>query len=193
MKISTKSQVKSNRIAYLVAAFFIFLNLLYKVLQDRETGDIKFELGSTEVHVAGEWIEWYTPIYWPFFIIILFLIYRGPVLFAYDTEGDVMNLKVEDKVLFFMGRFANKHYEFPKRKLISWHIISLPFFKLLTIDIESKTGSIRTRRMPISYLKSSQLKGLKMSLNKAKALNAKFNKEGDSLRKKGPKKKNKKE
>ncbi|GEM_PF-810670 len=184
MKINTKSRLKANRIAYLVCTFFIFLNLGYKVLQDRETGDVRFELGATEVHVDGAWVEWYSPVYWPFFAIILFLIYRGPVVFKYDTEGDVMNLKVEDKVLFFLGRFANKHYEFPKRKLVDWNIISLPFFRLLTVEIESKTGSIRTRRMPISYLRDSELKKLKMSLNKAKSLNARFKKEGDSLRNK---------
>jgi hypothetical protein len=183
MRIDTKQKLKLNRVIYIICIFFIGINLLFALLQNDTTGDIYFGVGAIQVHINGIWVDWYTPIYWPFILVLLFLILRGPIRFQYDTDGDVMNLKVTDSFLFFLGNFANKHYEFPKRKLISWDILTLPFFKLLTINIESKTGSIRTRKMLVSYLSERELQKLKRSLNKSQKLNIRFSQSGDSLRK----------
>lgn len=167
MKINTRSRIRPNRIVYLLCFFGIFVNLLYRVLENRETGDIEFEMGQTLIHVDGHWVEWYNPIFWPFFVVLAFLIYRGPVHFKYDTDGDVMNLKVKDSFLFFLGRWANKSYEFPKRKLLEWKLLRLPFFRMLTIVIESKGGEPKVRRMAISYLNDREMNRLKMSLARA--------------------------
>jgi hypothetical protein len=99
-------------------------------------------------------------------LLIILLLYRGPVKFKYDTEGEVMNLGTKDEIFGKVLPFFEKHYEFPKRKLKSYKIEGWFLRRRLTIYINSRSGNVKVRTMLISHLSAAQLKSLKTSLNK---------------------------
>jgi hypothetical protein len=99
-------------------------------------------------------------------MLILLLLYRGPVKFKYDTEGEVMNLGSQDKIFGRLFSSFDRHYEFQKRKLKSYKIDGWFLRRKLTIYINSRTGNVKVRTLLISHLSTEQVKKLKNSLNK---------------------------
>ncbi len=99
-------------------------------------------------------------------LILLYLLYRGPVTFKYDSEGEVMNFLTSDPIWSPLIRSFNKRYEFPKRKLYNYKIINWPLRRRLVIYISSKHGGYKKRSVLISYVKRNELSKLKNSLAK---------------------------
>lgn len=107
-------------------------------------------------------------------ILLLFIIYRGLPQFTYDSDGEVLNITSKEPNLAFLGnRFVN-HVEFPKRKLMDYRITSLPFRRKLILYIKSKEKRYKKRSFSISYLRRSEVKDLKRSLERVMANNRKL-------------------
>lgn len=105
------------------------------------------------------------------FAILIFVIYRGNSIFKYDSEGEVLNFTSENGV--FKGwRIFVTHFEFPKRKLLGYSVVRLPFKKFLRVKIKSKQGVVK-RRINVTYLSANKLNALTTSLNKVVAQNNK--------------------
>jgi hypothetical protein len=102
----------------------------------------------------------------PGFIGIVILFYRGPTVFKYDTDGEVMNLTNEDPLLTIFYPGFKRHYEFPKRKLKGFKIKRHFLRRKLVIYIDSKNGRVKVRKLFVSYLNDSDFKNLRSSLNK---------------------------
>lgn len=99
-------------------------------------------------------------------LLILYLIYRGPAEFRYDSEGEVLNFTTNDKVWSKIFRDFKKHYEFPKRRLHGFKLKRGLFRRRLVIYIKSRSGGIKERSLLISYLSKAQTKTLINSLRK---------------------------
>ena len=99
-------------------------------------------------------------------ILILYLLYRGPSEFRYDSEGEVLNFTTNDKIWSRIIRDFNKHYEFPKRRLHGFKLKRGLFRKRLVIYIKSRSGGIKERSLLVSYLDRAQTKTLVNSLRK---------------------------
>lgn len=99
-------------------------------------------------------------------LTILYLIYRGPSEFRYDSEGEVLNFTTNDKIWAKLLRNFNRHYEFPKRRLHGFKIKRGLLRRRLIIQIKSRSGTIKERSMMISYLSPSQSRALYNSLSK---------------------------
>lgn len=99
-------------------------------------------------------------------VFVGYILYRGPNVFFYDTDGEVMNLSNSDS---FLGAINSKYrgrYEFPKYKFHSFRIHRLPFRRKISIRIKSKDGGLKKRTIYASYLTDEQFRGLKRSLTK---------------------------
>lgn len=99
-------------------------------------------------------------------LLILYLIYRGPSEFRYDSEGEVLNFTSDDPIWSKVFRDFNKHYEFPKRRLHGYKVKRGLFRRRLVIYIKSRSGGIKERSLLISYLSKAQTKTLINSLRK---------------------------
>lgn len=146
MKISSDNYTKVNIVILIMSLLAIFTNVLLSFFQG--------SLSDTWYLGAGG------------ILLQLILIVRGPSRFKYDTEGEVMNFTTEDPI--WQGLFTKfkRHYEFPKRRLHAWKITGTFLRRKLTIYIKSRSGGVKERHMYISYLKRSELKKLRGSLNK---------------------------
>lgn len=107
-------------------------------------------------------------------VIALFLIYRGNPVFRYDSDGEVLILDSKEPMLGGILR-SNKLYEFPKRKLISYRIIRLPFRRKLILKIRSKEVKYKVLKVTISYLSSSEVRDLSRSLESVAKANKHIN------------------
>lgn len=99
-------------------------------------------------------------------ILIVYLVYRGPSEFRYDSEGEVLNFTTHDKIWARIFRDFNKHYEFPKRRLHGFKVKRGLLRRRLVIYIKSRSGGIKERSLLISYLGKAQTKTLINSLRK---------------------------
>jgi hypothetical protein len=97
-------------------------------------------------------------------LVIGFFIYRGNPVFVYDSDGEVIIINNREPSLAKFSRAFAKQYEFPKRKLKSYSIISLPFRRILTLKVESKEKGTKVMRFGISYINKQELKDLERSL-----------------------------
>ncbi len=97
-------------------------------------------------------------------LLIVFFAYRGNPVFVYDSDGEVLIINSREPSLARFSRTFAKQYEFPKRKLKGYSILSLPFKKVLTLKIESKEQRTKVVRVGISYINKQELKDLERSL-----------------------------
>lgn len=141
---------KANFYQFLATAVFmiaiggIFLFLLEKL-------NFNF-LGSTE----------YLLLVIPLFLLFIFYI-RGRQIFEYDSDGEALNFKNRN-VILFLDKALND--EFPKYKLLKYEIVDLKIIKKLFITISSKKNTSIILKYDISYLTRKELNDLKFSLSK---------------------------
>lgn len=107
----------------------------------------------------------------PIILLINFYV-MGRQIFEYDSDGETLNFKNRNIVLFLEKSLSD---EFPKYKSIKYEIINTLFFKRLYVTISSKKNITTTLKYEISYLNRKQISDLKTSLNKV----VKANKERD--------------
>lgn len=146
MKINDKSSAKVNSVIFALGLLAILIYIALVILKGAHREMWWFGAGGLA--------------------LLLYLVYRGPVHFKYDSEGEVMNLFTLDPIWSPLIRSFNRRYEFPKRKLYKYKIVSWPLRRKLIIYISSKHGGYKKRSLLLSYLKSSDLKKLKNSLAK---------------------------
>ena len=94
-------------------------------------------------------------------LVIIFL--RGRQIFEYDSDGEALNFK-NHSIIPFLGKEAKD--EFPKYKLVSFEIVDALLFKRLYIKITSKKHKESILKYDISYLTSSEIRDLKLSLQR---------------------------
>ena len=94
-------------------------------------------------------------------LVIIFL--RGRQIFEYDSDGEALNFK-NHSIIHFLGKEAKD--EFPKYKLVSFEIVNALLFKRLYIRITSKKHKESILKYDISYLTSSEIRDLKLSLQR---------------------------
>ena len=94
-------------------------------------------------------------------LVIIFL--RGRQIFEYDSDGEALNFK-NHSIIPFLGKEAKD--EFPKYKLVSFEIVNALLFKRLYIRITSKKHKESILKYDISYLTSSEIRDLKLSLQR---------------------------
>ncbi len=146
MKINDRTQSKLNSVLFVLGLLAIFIYIGLSLLKGA-----------------------YRELWWfgaSGLAILVYLVYRGPVHFMYDSEGEVMNLITSDPIWSPLIRSFNKRYEFPKRKLYKYKISRWPLRRKLTIYISSRTGGYKRRSLLISYVKGADLAKLKNSLAK---------------------------
>lgn len=106
--------------------------------------------------------ETYLLIFIPLLMLISFYL-AGRQIFEYDSDGEALNFKNRN-VLSFLDRPASD--EFPKYKLIKYEIVDFLWYKRLFVTISSKKSKSVTLKYDITFLKSSEIRDLKQSLNK---------------------------
>ncbi len=94
----------------------------------------------------------------------LFFIYRGLPVFEFDSDGEVLIFTAKEPFLQPFSKLFFKHTEFPKRKLKSFKISSWPFRRSLILSVDSKEGNAKRIKVPISYLRKSEVRDLERSL-----------------------------
>ena len=88
---------------------------------------------------------------------------RGRQIFEYDSDGEALNFKNRNVILFLD---KNLNDEFPKYKLLKYEVMNVIVLKRLYITVSSKKGHGITLRYDISYLTQKEMNDLKFSLNK---------------------------
>ena len=108
----------------------------------------------------------------PTLIVIIFYL-RGRQIFEYDSDGEALNFKNKNVVLFLDKPLSD---EFPKYKLKSYEIVNALILKRLYVTISSKKSNAIILKYDVSYLSKKELNDLKLSLSKV----AKNNKTNNS-------------
>lgn len=98
----------------------------------------------------------------PILFLTIFYI-RGRQIFEYDSDGEALNFKNRNVVLFLDKPLSD---EFPKYKLIKYEVVNAMIFKKLFITISSKKSHAITLKYDVSYLSKKELNDLKFSLSK---------------------------
>ena len=98
----------------------------------------------------------------PTLIIVIFYL-RGRQIFEYDSDGEALNFKNRNVVLFLDKPLSD---EFPKYKLKSYEIVNALILKRLYITISSKKSNAIILKYDVSYLSKKELNDLKLSLSK---------------------------
>ena len=98
----------------------------------------------------------------PTLIIVIFYL-RGRQIFEYDSDGEALNFKNRNVVLFLDKPLSD---EFPKYKLKSYEIVNALIFKRLYVTISSKKSNAIILKYDVSYLSKKELNDLKLSLSK---------------------------
>lgn len=104
----------------------------------------------------------YLILIFPLLLLLLFFL-RGRQIFEYDSDGEALNFKNRNVVLFLDKALSD---EFPKYKLKEYEIVDAFFFKKLYITVFSKKSSSIILKYEISYLTKKELNDLKISLSK---------------------------
>ncbi len=103
----------------------------------------------------------------PTFILVIFYL-RGRQIFEYDSDGEALNLKNRNVVLFLEKPLSD---EFPKYKFLSYEIVNFYLIKKLYVRISSKKSNTIILKYDISYLTNKELNDLRFSLNKVTKMN----------------------
>jgi hypothetical protein len=115
-----------------------------------------------------------SPVLWYYILVLLlFFIYRGNPVFIYDSDGEVIIITNKEPSLQKLIKSCNRHYEFPKRKVVGYSITKMPLRKKLTIRLESKEGTSKKVKASISYINKQELKDLERSLRSTLSKNKK--------------------
>lgn len=145
MRINSSQSIKFLRFLYLLCILSIIIDLIL-------------------LNIDGSWksIIGFSPIS---IVVIIILIYRGLPMFMYDSDGEVLNFDAREPNLLGFSRLFQKHFEFPKRKLVGFKIKNILLRRVLIVYISSKDGTRKKETMTISYLKRRELKDLHKSLS----------------------------
>ena len=119
-----------------------------------------FFLERYRYHYLG-WSEFLLIII-PILGILIFYL-RGRQIFEYDSDGEALNFKNRNVVLFLDKALSD---EFPKYKLKNYEVLNAIILKKLYITISSKKNHSIILKYDISYLTKKELNDLKMSLSK---------------------------
>ena len=95
--------------------------------------------------------------------LLMVYYFRGRQIFEYDSDGEALNFKNRNVILFLDKSLSD---EFPKYKLLNYEFVDIFILRRLYITISSKKTSSLILRYDVSYLKSKELKDLKISLSK---------------------------
>ncbi len=111
-------------------------------------------------------------------LVVLYLIHkwRGYPFFQYDSDGETLNFMNKDFYMIFGDPRVIKKAEFPKKKLLGYQINNYLIKKKLILVVKSKrTESEKTRQsFDITYLRNSEIRDLKRSLDKVRSNNKKL-------------------
>ncbi|AZB22336.1 hypothetical protein EG338_09775 [Kaistella haifensis] len=140
------------------AGYFQFLSTLVTV--GLFLGIFLFFLERYRYHYLG-WSEFLLIII-PILGILIFYL-RGRQIFEYDSDGEALNFKNRNVVLFLDKALSD---EFPKYKLKNYEVLNAIILKKLYITISSKKNHSIILKYDISYLTKKELNDLKMSLSK---------------------------
>lgn len=140
------------------AGYFHFLSTLVTV--GLFLGIFLFFLERYRYHYLG-WSEFLLIII-PILGILIFYL-RGRQIFEYDSDGEALNFKNRNVVLFLDKALID---EFPKYKLKNYEVLNAIILKKLYITISSKKNHSIILKYDISYLTKKELNDLKMSLSK---------------------------
>ena len=125
-------------------------------------------------HEVGSGTSTDMPILWPYVAgAFLFFLWRGNPVFIYDSDGEVLIITSKEPALEKLFKACNKHYEFPKRKVIGYSMSKMPFRKKLVIRLESKEGTNKKVKVSVSYVNGQELKDLERSLRSVLSKNKK--------------------
>lgn len=115
-----------------------------------------------------------SPVLWYYVAAVaLFFLYRGNPVFVYDSDGEVIIITSKEPSLVKLFKSCNKHYEFPKRKVIGYSINKAPLKKSLMIRLESKEGTNKKVKVSMSYVNKQEVKDLERSLRSVLSKNKK--------------------
>lgn len=98
----------------------------------------------------------------PTLILVIFYL-RGRQIFEYDSDGEALNFKNKNVVLFLDKPLSD---EFPKYKLKSYEIVNAIILKRLYVTISSKKSNAIILKYDVSYLSKKELNDLRLSLSK---------------------------
>ncbi len=107
---------------------------------------------------ATQWLLLIIPI-----ILVLIFYFRGRQIFEYDSDGEALNFKNRNVLLFLDKSLSD---EFPKYKLLTYEVVNILILKRLYITISSKKSRTLILRYDVSYLSKKELNDLKFSLSK---------------------------
>ncbi len=112
------------------------------------------------------WTEWLLLLI-PLLLVLAFY-FCGRQIFEYDSDGEALNFKNRNVVLFLDKPLAD---EFPKYKLLSYDMVNIIILRKLYITVSSKKNNHLTLKYDISYLTKKQRNDLKFSLSKVIRMN----------------------
>lgn len=138
----------------LIAALF---NVLFVVFL---LSIVFFFIDTQQLRLLGHWN--YLLILISVFPIVFFYL-LGDQIFEYDSDGEAINF-INKNVLPFKNKIVKD--EFPKYKLHGFNVINFLVYKRLYISLKSKKEKNITLKYDISFLTSSDIKDLKISLQK---------------------------
>lgn len=154
------------------AGFYNFLMTL--LVMAFVAGIVGFLLERFRFNVLGWESSFFIII--PAILLAIFYI-RGRQIFEYDSDGEALNFKNRNIVLFLDKPLSD---EFPKYKLLKYEVVDAIIFKRLYITISSKKNHSIILKYDISYLNSKQLNDLKISLSKVVRANQENKRETNS-------------
>lgn len=140
------------------AGYFNFLSTLVIVIFVFGIAAFILEHYIYDYLESGQWLLLIFPI-----ALLMLFYFRGRQIFEYDSDGEALNFKNRNVVLF-LDKSLND--EFPKYKLLSYEIVNLVLLKRLYITIASKKSNKLILRYDVSYLTQKELNDLKFSLSK---------------------------
>ncbi len=110
-------------------------------------------------------------------VVYVLHLWRGYPMFLYDSDGETLNFTNKDFFMLFGDPRVVKKAEFPKNKLLEFDIRNYGLKKKLKLIVKSKrTASERSKQtFDITYLRNSEIKDLKKSLEKVVHQNQKQN------------------
>ena len=140
------------------AGYFNFLVTLVIVIFVFGIAAFLLEYFVYEYLDATQWLLLIIPI-----ILVLIFYFRGRQIFEYDSDGEALNFKNRNVLLFLDKSLSD---EFPKYKLLSYEVVNVLILKRLYITISSKKSRTLILRYDVSYLSKKELNDLKFSLSK---------------------------
>ena len=145
MRLNTQRNYKNFVFIYIILLLMLAFDLVVESTSEGTFGQSSLRLGYFVVP------------------IFLFLMYRGNPVFTYDSDGEVIILDSKEPSLARVSSIFNKHYEFPKRKLVGYSFSKLPFRRTMKLKISSKDGKRKYVTATISYLGKQDVKDLERS------------------------------